>query len=264
MIKKLMSLGFLAMVAFGSCSDDNEPAPGDGGNLKIEFDARVGTQNLQLGNTTYQNALGQDYEVDVLRYYISNIRLKKTDDTWYEDPLSEDGSEGYYLIDDSNQGSTIITLDGVPFDSYTEMEFVIGVDANRVSQGAQTGALDPVNNLFWSWNAGYIFLQIEGTAPVSTEEGNVFFYHVGGYKTDPAMPNLANNIKTKTVTFGGEEANVSSSSEPEIHIIVDVEKFFEGTTNVDFSTNSHCHVPSCGTVIANNYESTFIFDHLHQ
>ncbi len=256
----------VAVVAtvFNACSDsDPSPAGENGGSLVLEFDARYGTQNFVLGNT-YKNALDQDFTPDVLRYYISNIKLKKADGTFYEDPLSADGAKGYYLIDDSDQESTFVKLEGVPFDNYVGAEFTIGVDAERVSQGAQTGALDPINKLFWTWNAGYIFVQLEGTSPQSTETDNIIMYHVGGYKEDAANPNLANNIKVKSITFGGDEATVSKTTEPEIHIIVDVKKFFEGTTAIDFAAGGQCHVPSCGSPIANNYINTFIFDHLHQ
>lgn len=256
----------VAMMAtlFNSCSDD-DPTPSEEteGTLVLEFDARYGTSNFILGST-YKNALDQDFTPDVLRYYISNIRLKKTDGTFYDDPLSADGSKGYYLIDDSDQASTLVKLEGVPAGKYEGAEFTIGVDAARVSQGAQTGALDPVNKLFWTWNAGYIFVQIEGTSPQSTETDNIIMYHVGGYKEDAANPNLANNIKVKSITFGGDEAIVSATTEPEIHIIVDVKRFFEGTTNINFAEGGQCHVPLCGSRIANNYINTFIFDHLHQ
>lgn len=263
-MKKVSTILCIAVMAIfiNACSDD-DASTSNTGKIRIEFDARVGTQNLQLNTGTYQNALGQDFKVETLRYYISNIKLKRVDGTFYEDPLSEDGSKGYYLIDDSNQASTFITLEGVPFDQYTAVEFAIGVDANRVSQGAQTGALDPAHKHFWTWNSGYIFVKIEGTSSYSTEDGNEFLYHVGGYKEYAAIPSLANNIKVKTISFGGEQATVSATSQPEVHLIVDVKKFFEGETTIDFSQNAQCHVPSCGVNIANNYERTFIFDHIH-
>lgn len=264
MQKLLITLGIIAMLGiFCGCSDSNDNSTVQKGSVSIEFDVRAGDQNFQLG-TTYQNALGQDFQIDVFRYYISNIKLVREDGSTYEDPLSSDGSKGYYLIDEADQSSTMIMLEGVPFDEYTGMEFTIGVDADRVSQGAQTGALDPANNLFWSWNAGYIFVQIEGTSPESMETDNEIMYHIGGYKTDVENPNLANNIKIKSVAFAGETAHVTATSQPEIHIVVDVKKFFEGTTDTDFATNAMCHSPSCGGSIADNYESTFEFDHLHE
>lgn len=264
MNKLALYLFAVSVLILSSCSDDDDATSSETGNIILEFDARVGTQNLLLGTTTYKNALDQDFTVDVLRYYISNIKLTKNDGTVYEDPLSEDGSKGYYLVDDSDAESTFITLTGVPAGQYTAAEFTIGVDATRVSQGAQTGALDPANNLFWSWNSGYIFVQFEGTSPQSTEEGNSIMFHTGGYKVDAANANSANNIKVKSITFGGEEASISKTAEPEIHIIVDVKKFFEGTTTIDFSETAQCHAPSCGVPIANNYINTFVFDHMHQ
>lgn len=263
-----MKFNFYALLCamsciYVSCSED-ESTSKDSGSLVLEFDARVGTQNFQLGSGTYKNSLNQDFSVDVFRYYISNVKLTRADGTVYEDPMSEDGSTGYYLIDEADPASTFVQLKNVPTGDYIGAEFTIGVDASRVSEGAQTGALDPAHGLFWSWNSGYIFMQFEGTSPVSTEDGDAIMYHVGGYKTDPANAMLVNNIKVKSITFGGDEANVSPETQPEIHIIVDVQRFFEGTNVIDFSTAAQCHMPSCGAGIAANYVNTFVFDHLHQ
>lgn len=68
-------------VAFLACEknaqnpvDDSIKAP-----LSIEFDNIMGGYNLQLNTGVYKNAAGEDFTVDLLQYYISNVKLKKAD-----------------------------------------------------------------------------------------------------------------------------------------------------------------------------------------
>lgn len=252
----------LFLVLF-SCNDHNPPV--DAGPITLEFDNIVGSANLQLGtaNMPYHNSKGEPYKVTWLTYYVSNISLKSEDGTTFSDPVKADGSAGYYLVDENDEGSQEITLQNVPAGNYTEVTFTIGVDASQVDQGAQTGALDPAKGLFWSWNSGYIFMAVEGVSPASTEDGNVFQFHVGGYKTDAASNNV-NNIRTITLSFNGDSAPVRPQHEPEVHLLFDVNKFLSGTgEQVTFSANASRHMPMACQKLADNIPGAFVVDHIH-
>lgn len=265
-MKNIFSIIAIAIlfVFFSACSDDEVGSSGS--TLVLEFDNVVGTSNLVLNtsNQPYTNSHEEAFNVTWLTYYVSNIKLKREDGTVYEDKIKSDGSAGYYLINEADAESHEITLKNIPAGNYTEVTFTIGVDASQVDQGAQTGALDPANGLFWSWNSGYIFMAIEGTSPVCTEEGNAFAYHVGGYKEDPENDNLINNIKTFTLSFKGDSAPVKASHEPKVHIIFDVLKFFNGTgADISFASNAARHTPKSCEDIAGNIEGAFVVDHIH-
>lgn len=265
-MKKIFSILFIAILAtvFSACSDDESAS--SSGTLVLEFDNVVGTSNLVLNttNTPYTNDLDQPYNVTWLSYYVSNIKLKREDGTVYEDEIKSDGSAGYYLVNEAEAGSHEITLKNIPPGNYTEVTFTIGVDASQVDQGAQTGALDPANGLFWSWNSGYIFLAFEGNSPVSTETENTLTYHIGGYKEDPANANLVNNVKTFTLSFNGDDAPVQSDLQPQVHIIFDVNKLFNGAgANIDFTSNAARHTPKACEDIAGNIAGAFVVDHIH-
>jgi len=264
-MKKLLSL--LAAASFmilSSCSDDD--ASGDTtAPITIHFDNVVGSTNLQLNTSdyVYTNSKSETYKVSTLKYYVSNIILKKADGTTYTDPVKSDGSAGYYLIDESNAESQEVTLENVPVGEYTAVTFTIGVDASQVNQGAQTGALDPANNLFWSWNSGYIFMMLEGASPASTETDDEFAFHVGGYKDD-AGSSQVNNIRTVTLSFNGDTAPVRAQHEPEVHLLFDVNKFLNGTgEQVTFSASASRHSPMSCKDLANNIIGAFVVDHVH-
>jgi hypothetical protein len=262
MKKLLLYIVFLvASISVVSCSDDETPT----GTLMVEFDNAVGSTNLQLNtaNTPYTNANSEAYNINWLTYYVSNIKLKRADGTYYKDKVKSDGSAGYYLINEADAESQEVILKNIPMGEYTEITFTIGVDATQVDQGAQTGALDPANNLFWSWNSGYIFMALQGQSPASTETDKAFFFHVGGYKEDAAS-NQVNNIKTVTLSFNGDTAPVRAKHEPAVHIMFDVSKFLDGDGEVvTFSANAARHTPKACENLSGNIVGAFVVEHVH-
>ena len=263
-MKKLyhIFLSALLTITFVSCSDDDGEQMSE---IEIEFDNVVGEDDLTLNTNDepYTNTAGESYKVNALRYYISKIKLKTNDGRTHTDEVASDGSKGYYLIDESEDESHHITLENVPPADYSEITFTIGVDANQVTEGAQTGALDPAEGMFWSWNSGYIFMMFEGESEDSSDPDKAVLYHVGGYKSDASVPNLANNIRTKTLSTGDEPAMVRSAKTPEVHIIVDVNKFFDSPNEISFAETPVQHSPADNTKVADNYVNAFVIDHVH-
>ncbi|HEX5169993.1 MAG TPA: MbnP family protein [Cyclobacteriaceae bacterium] len=261
---KISAFIFCLLPAIGliSCSDENKSEYGE---IEIEFDNVVGDDDLALNTSSevYTNSAGESYKVTTLRYYISNIVLKKNDGSSFSDTVSPDGSKGFYLIDESDNGSQHIHLENVPVGDYSEISFTIGVDATTLNQSSQTGPLNPADGMFWNWNSGYIFVMIEGISTNSSDPSKEILYHVGGYKTDTSDPSLANNLKSKTLSLGTEPALVRGDMTPEIHMIVDVDKFFASPHQIRFSENPVQDVPAENAKIADNYVNTFIVDHIH-
>jgi hypothetical protein len=58
----------------------------------------------------------------------------------------------------------------------------LGVDSIRNVSGIQTGALDPLKGMFWTWNSGYVMAKLEGSSESSNSAGNRFTYHIGGFR----------------------------------------------------------------------------------
>lgn len=267
-MKKIFFLNALLLLLvsplfFTSCSDSDSSA--SSGPITLEFDNIVGTANLQLNTTDmpYFNSHDEAYKVTWLTYYVSNIKLKKSDGNIYEDPVNSDGSAGYYLVDESDGESQEVTLENVPEGDYVEVTFTIGVDASHMDQSAQTGAFDPANGLFWNWDSGYIFLALEGVSSASTETDNVFQYRLGGYKDDEVSGQV-NNIRTITLSFNGDSAPVRPQHEPEVHLLFDVNKFLNGSgEEVTFAANASRHSPKDCEDLADNISSAFVVDHVH-
>ncbi|ULQ51283.1 MbnP family protein [Flavihumibacter fluvii] len=261
---------FMAILAaatlFTSCSKSKEPdfQAGDTGSLDIEFDNVVGGQNLQLNTGVYTNSSGESFTITTLNYFISNIVLKNADGSEYIVPRNN----CYFLIKEEN-ASQLISLDNIPAGNYNGLSFILGVDSLKNTEPIEnrTGSLDPAGEaagMYWVWNSGYIFLKMEGTSTVLPATDNAFFYHIGGFG-GYSSPTI-NNIKSVSLTsIAGSVAEVrkNKADAPHVHILADALKVLNGPTPVSIAANPMVMFSPYSVNIANNYQSMFSIDHIH-
>jgi len=254
-ISKFKALAYaMVIITLASCKKNNneEPVTTRLGKVNIEFEHKVGNQNLVLNTGTYTNANGDDFKVTSFKYRIANLTFNKADGNNVTIP------ESYLLIDAADQKTTLQTIENVPTGDYVSMEFLIGVDSLRNFAGAQTGALDPAKGMYWNWNTGYIFVMFEGTSSKSTQVDKKLFFHIGGAKA----PN--NTIRKVTLPFPAGGLRIRTNSQPQIHLMVDAASLFSGSANINFATTSGLHGGPNAITIANNYAmGMFKLDHIH-
>ena len=239
---------FISVLSFTSCTEDDEPKTLAAGEVSIEFDHVFGPNQLPFNlNTEYTHQrLGEKMTFSMFRYYVSNVRLKKTDGSWYTVP------ESYYIVDLGVNDGTHLHLENIPGGEYTDIEMMFGVDSLRNVSGAQTGALDPAKGMFWSWNSGYIMLKTEGTSP-SSSDGS-FAFHLGGFKGANAVPTVKSYSLGKLVVDGDREA--------EIHMVANPARLWHEADGL--AVRSKTHMPGA---VAKQMTGTFydgiVFDHIH-
>lgn len=276
-------LAFSLLLFITACSDD-ETTASEAGVVEVEFDniALVNGIQQQLslvdpGNDDYDytNAVGQSFNINLLRYYITDIHLEGPNGESYRDEISVDVNqvEGIHLIDESDQSSGLLVFDEVPAGNYNKITFTVGVPEEGVQEGAAGGVLDPAScNMFWNWNSGYIAMKFEGQSPVSnggtsgTETllgvDNGIAYHVGGWRDVENTPFVFNN-KTITLDFD-TMAKVEKGQQPHIHLTMNVLGLFTGVNDIDFTGNHNVHKPIDGKPVAENIPAAFAYDHVHQ
>ena len=216
--------------------------PANDGNLTVIFDHYVGDSLLRLDDKLYKNEIGQSFSVTKFKYYVGNICLKKAGG-------GKVSFQKYYLINEEEVETKKIDLD-VQKGVYTGIDFIIGVDSIDNCSGAQSGALDPVNAMFWAWNTGYIFLKMEGKASASTSPGHIYEYHIGGYRQP------YNCVRHVSLTFN-KPLEMATTSNKAMHIKADAGKILGGDNNIDFSKLSSVTDFHNSTVIADNYAEMF-------
>lgn len=229
-----MAILWVAMSFTGRLSNKKNSAP-----VNISFEHFVGDEILKLDSANYKNALGQTFTVSKFKYYVSNFHFKNS-------AGKNISMEGSFLINEDEEDSKKILLTNIPAGNYTSMDFIIGVDSLHNCSGAQSGALDPVNAMYWAWNTGYIFLKLEGRAATSLSPGHFFEYHIGGYKQP------TNCIRKISFDLGKSE-----SITKEIKIKVNILEILKTPNTIDFSKLSSVTDLKNATVIADNYKDMF-------
>ncbi len=261
-ISKLF-LAIFATVSIISCQKEEEIGPNDKNSLTIEFDNRVGDQKLVLGTTKANNASGEEFTVTTLNYFVSNISLKKENGEVVSFPNQ------YFLVRQADANSLNVTLKDIPAANYTELNYTIGVDSLKsISDVSQrTGVLDPASygsdNMYWSWNSGYIFFKMEGISSAAAANAageKKYQFHIGGFGGRTSV--TPNNLKTVKFPLA-TAATVRKDIAPAIHMIVDVTKVFSAVNTISLAKSSVIMAPAAGLVVSANYAKAFVLDHVH-
>ena len=243
-----ITLFMLFAVSIGACKKIEEEPKETFGQLELEFDHVWGLNNQPFYlNQTYVHPMSEDtMELTMLKYYISNVVLYKTDGSTYEVP------DSYYLIDPEEN---TISINNVPSGDYTRVDFIVGVDSARNNSGLQTGALNPSNGMFWSWSTGYIFIRVEGKSPQSST--GMFMFHLGGYE-EPF-----NAINQKQLPIENDVLNITPNAKPVLHLNVNVAKLWHGPIELSKLNLIH-NIGDTAVIMANNFSDGISIDHIHK
>lgn len=249
----ILLLGALLMSFFiTSCDKDghNHTHEEDGeATVAVKFDHVWGMGSAAFAlNTELEHPMtGDTITMTTLKYYVTNLKLKDMDGNWWSE------EESYHLVDASDASSTTITLNDVPAIHYVELSYTIGVDSARNVAGAQTGALSPSNNMFWSWNSGYIMAMFEGTEGAAV---NSFAYHCGGFT------GANNSIRVNSCDFGGSHLMLSDGDVKTVTISANPAKIWHTIGSVA-NNNASIHMPNATTsTIMDDFSGSFMFDNV--
>ena len=218
-------------------------------SIGVKFSNWAGTDSLTLGPPyQYVNMNGDSFYINTFKYYISNISFTDiNNNTWTE-------TESYHLVNAANANSLAFTINSIPAATYTSMRFMIGVDSARNCSGAQTGALDPQNDMFWTWNTGYIMAKLEGKSPASTAAANTITFHIAGYSGTYATQRWV------TISFAPDSAVVSTSNTPVVKLSSNVLEWFHSPTTINFATTNNVAATGAQAVMfADNYADMITF-----
>ncbi len=189
-------------------------------DFTLRFKNTANGNSLVLLDSTYKNTFGESYQVTKLKYYISNIHLTGKQSNYK--------SKEVFLLNAAGSDSATFQLKpGI----YTELRFMLGVDSILNCSGAQDGALDPLNGMFWTWNSGYVYFKMEGYSTSSTADLQRIEHHIGGYRgINKADRQIELTLKEPIVIKDGDTKA--------IFIQVDLDKYWQGKSDIKIAENA--------------------------
>lgn len=254
-MKNIFLSGVAVAMLFVSCKKEEitpEPTSPTGTttgtvSLKLEHTWANDSTAFKL-NSYFVHPMNQDsMSFTTYKYYLSNVRLKKADGTFYAVPNS------YYLVDLAKPESATIQLSAVPNADYVGVEYLIGVDSTRNVSGAQSGALATTNGMFWSWNSGYIMVKAEGESPQSTSGS--FAFHLGGFS------GVNKAIGVNYHAFNGPTLKVEGDDNG-IHLLVNTAMTWCNTGSCAAGSTIHMPGEKAGKM-ASDFRAGFKLEHIH-
>ncbi len=141
-------------------------------NVVLDFEHVSNNKAIIKNDSTLKVAPDERYLVSKLKYYISQICFKG--EKVFIDPTP-------YLIEDGRNQQIRLTI---PSGRYERLAFMLGLDSLLHCSGAQSGDLDPLNDMFWTWNNGYVIFKLEGKYFSSEGRSGKLEHHLGGYRED--------------------------------------------------------------------------------
>ena len=234
----------LACVVIIICSSNKNPGENKkAGSVTINFINTVKKVPLVLDSAAYSNPFGEVYHVSKLKYYISNIKLNNQQHSFAE-------PNSYHLIDAGEPASLHFTIDATA-SNYNSISFMVGVDSIKNVSGAQSGALDPANGMFWTWNSGYVMFKLEGNSPASTIINHRIEYHIGGFSGPD------NVLQVITLPLPSP-LTVNEGKHTEIVVAADIDKLWHGAGNLKIAETPATMTPGAlSKKIADNYNRMF-------
>lgn len=234
------------------CSCQKDIGPGGAGKpdsptayLQFRFHHKAGDAALRL-NTNYTNGFDEEFTISKFKYYVSNVVL--------EDGMTEIAiPNAYFLVDESVASSKTIRIAVKP-GRYSNLQVLLGVDSARNVSGAQTGALDPINDMFWTWNTGYIMMKLEGSSPLSKAPNNRLQYHIGGFSGQHSA------LRPIDVAFFTPLALMANQTLT-IDITADLLRWFDGVNNLPIAEHAVSMTPGAlSSQYADNVAAMFSVD----
>lgn len=202
--------------------------------LTLQFNPIFGKEALVLSKSYFSKNNNDSIQIDVLRFYISDIELLLNGEIVWKELNS------FHLVDASVISSLQINLISSSKPIFDKLKFNVGIDSITNVAGAMGGDLDPTKGMYWTWQSGYINFKLEGKSKVCNTRNNEFTFHLGGYKYP---------YNTLQSVF------LNTNNSNELNIVINAEEMI---SKINLSKQNHIMSPSKEAVLLSN-ELTRIF-----
>ncbi|MDP3928371.1 MAG: hypothetical protein Q8R57_05075 [Bacteroidota bacterium] len=156
--------------------------------FSIRFEPTYAAKPVVLNNLYILPNGNDSFQINLLKFYVSNIALVQTDSIVFTNP-------NFYLVDAQNRLSIYFDIpENIQFNA---LELLIGIDSTIQENSPLSGDLDPINGMYWTWQSGYIHYKLEGKCSACLNNNKQFTFHIGGYQgIDATQYKLSFNLPT--------------------------------------------------------------------
>ncbi len=224
----VLSSLFLIFLCVNACKKDEEKT--NSGKIVFEFKHRVDGDVLEVDRLNYTDYAGYKYLINEIQYFISKVKLYKSDGTVNE---INEWKSIHYVDTDIEDTQKWEVFDEIIPGLYDSISFVFGIDS--ASNESYMYANPPENNMFWPDNlgGGYHYLKCNGKyQDPPTLRLLPFNMHLGIgqiYATDTINVNQITGFIHNyfTVSLPGSSFEIKNEETKLFSIVMNIEQWFK-------------------------------------
>ena len=211
-MKKILFITSLILITFSACEKPNQT------DLTLNFTQTIDGAELTTNSMIYTNSAGEDYDVQTLKYLISDINLH-----------SDDGNtlllDEVHFIDISDASTFSFTIEDVPNNNYTSISYTMGLDTIKntnnlyINESYHSAMAWPETN-----GGGYHYMKLEGAY---NNDSTFYNTHTGGTMGDDYS---FNNVEDISLTVDDDLGNVS------INLNMEINNWYNSPNQIEFSS----------------------------
>ena len=219
---------FILSLFLFSCEKEKPLVEKDYGKLQLRFSHKVDADSLQRYSIIYQNAAANAYEVDELKYFISDARIYINGGNSIL--ISDNNSIHYVDLDVQNSLEWDIT-DLIPVGNYDSISFIFGL--SEIRNQSNFFLNPPEVNMFWPevLGGGYHYMMFNGKWRKPDTSIEAFNLHLGkgqiysGTTTNPdSIIGFVHNYFR--VSMPNSAFSISKNATTQINLLMNINNWF--------------------------------------
>lgn len=232
-MKKLAFAVFVLALIFAACKkeepieENNEEKPT--GKIKFHFVHNVDGAPLVTHDMRYVNEAGNEYEIDEVQWFISDVVLHKENGATFE---IKEWKDIHYVDIDIPTTLTWQVYDDIPAGTYSGISFIFGL--NEEQNESFRFVNPPESFMFWPivLGGGYHYLKLNGKWKDTVDAVRPFNFHlgIGQHITATDTTYIHNHFE---VVLDGSGFSLADAETKDISIIMNIEKWFTNPHTYD-------------------------------
>ncbi len=210
-------LGLLFGLVVFSCSSEVNVKPNIV-ELNMSFIHLVDDSPVQLDQLIYKNALDQEFSIKTIKYFISEVKLYKEDNSVIE-------LEDIHYVDVRlSETLNYVFTENIPEGNYAGISFIYGLTPEENISGRFTESPESLMEWPEPMGGGYHYMKLEGEYKTPNEE-NFFNFHSG--MLDGTPYEILVDLNNQPFTVSGTSLDLKLNME--------IQNWFQNPTDWDFT-----------------------------
>jgi hypothetical protein len=221
-------IGLLILTLFlSACKKDPEPEQKDpAGKISLSFNHFCDGQPLDFDIRKYVNAAGNEYLVNEIQYFISDVKLHQPDGSYY---LIQAWKDIHYVDTDIAGTQEWIVYDDIEVGEYSGISFTFGINEEKNQSLMFT---DPPESLmFWPeyLGGGYHYMKLNGKWLDTNGLERPYNFHLGiGQEYDPVSGEITGFFQNYfEINVSGSSFEVVQNEQTHINLVMHIDRWFK-------------------------------------